>query len=85
MSYNMASMIISVFVTANSENQVWYKEVIKALSDILSQTLSAVGDITTHHLIHNFTENTKRKRNQEQHKEGSGSYHITRLYDTKIV
>lgn len=67
----MASMIISVFVTANSENQVWYREVIKALSDMLSQTLPAVGDITTHH--HNFTENTKRKRNQEQHKEGSGS------------
>lgn len=44
----MASMVILVFVNANSENQIWYKEVIKALSDIRSQTLSGVGDHHTH-------------------------------------
>lgn len=81
----MASMVILRFEIANSENQVWYKQVIKALSDIPSQSLLAVGDMATHHLIHNFAENTKSKRNQEQHNEGSKSYHKTRLYETKIV
>lgn len=33
----MALMVILVFVTADSENQVWYNKVIKALSVIIEE------------------------------------------------
>lgn len=32
---NMAIMVMLVFVMADSENQVWYKKVIKVLSNVL--------------------------------------------------
>lgn len=38
----MALMVILVFVIADSENQVWYKKVIKALSVILEEGTDCV-------------------------------------------
>lgn len=55
-------MVIVVFVIADSENQVWYKTVIKALSDILEEGTDHPYSVLTfrcwqrHHTI-KFTEN----------------------------
>lgn len=66
MTVNMAMMVVLVFVLADSENQVWYKKVIKALLNILEKQLTicteatlnlSAPDVAT--TILNFTESTK--------------------------